>query len=257
MKFKKTSIFLVSLLSLLTSCGNKSIAGTYGFQMGKEKGTHFGFSLTLTEEASTIEGVPSDAKKCEFSFSLGAKEGEDADSLIAIVSMIASALESEGKSLTFPAYYDKGEKVSRDGEQELKLGFDLTKIKNIYNAAIADVEDAPAFPEITPDKVEKIVYTTYLDNKVTLYIPVGGEDLFYQLYWYGIDINTDTEGKIVFNDSPYGVHDEGTHPTAEDVKAINETHNYAAVHETFFKNLELSGGAYRDYYTLAMGLLKQ
>ena len=64
MKFKKTSIFLVSLLSLLTSCGNKSIAGTYGFQMGKEKGTHFGFSLTLTEEASTIEGVPSDAKKC-------------------------------------------------------------------------------------------------------------------------------------------------------------------------------------------------
>ena len=259
MKFKKTSIFLVSLLSLLTGCGTQTMTGRYGFQMGKEKGTHFGFFLTLTDEASTIEGAKPGSKKCEFSFSLGAKEGEGSDSIIGIIAMIAEVLEEQGQQITLQAYYYIGDTVTKDGEQEIKLGFDLTKIKEAYESLIVDAEipDAPPFPQITADKVEKLIYTTYKENKVNLYIPVGQEDLLYQLYWYGIDVNMDAEQKIVFNDSPYGAHEPGTHPTADDVKAINENHNFAAIHKDFYEKIDVFNVKYRDYYTLDMGLLKQ
>ena len=259
MKFKKTSILLVSALSLLTGCGTKTMAGTYGFQMGKEKGTHFGFFLTLTDDASTIEGVKEGSKKCEFSFSLGAKEGQGSDSIISVIAMIAEMLEEQGQKITVEAYYYQGDKVSKDGEQEIKLGFDLTAIKDLYNSIAEDPDapDLPPFPEITADHVEKIVYTTYGANKVNMYIPVGIEDLLYQLYWYGIDVNINDQERIVFNQSPCGTHEPGTHPTAEDVTAINETYEYVNAHKDFYAKMEIPNKPYRDYYTLDLGLIKQ
>ena len=50
MKFKKL-LLLGMMLPLATSCGfNGDISGTYGFQLGKETGTHFGLFLALSND---------------------------------------------------------------------------------------------------------------------------------------------------------------------------------------------------------------
>lgn len=49
-KLKRTPILLAAIASLLTSCGSKSIAGQYGFQLGKANGTHFGIFINLKDE---------------------------------------------------------------------------------------------------------------------------------------------------------------------------------------------------------------
>ena len=256
MKHRILPILFVSMMSLLTTgCGGDSIAGTYSFQMGKETGTHFGVYLDMTDNYITLEEHPEETQKyksCSFTFSLGADKGEDkADSLIALINEIAKLLGQEGQKITLPAYYYMGDIQERNGEKEVMLGIDFDEIKKI----IFGEESEIPVPDLGPEVVEHIVFTTYIDSTINLYIPVGQVDVLYQLYWYGLDVNVDEYGLIVLQDSPYGEHEAGSHPTADDVTKINET--FKQDHEKIGLLLDLDLSTYRDYYTLQMGLVKQ
>ena len=63
MKLKTTTVLLFTTALLLSACNKKSIAGIYGFQMGKEKGTHFGIFLKLTDKYITLSSQPEETKK--------------------------------------------------------------------------------------------------------------------------------------------------------------------------------------------------
>ena len=247
----KTPSLLVATATMLASCSTGSIAGTYGFQMGKETGTHFGVYLKLTDKYVTIESQPEETKKykeCTFSFSI--KYGDDTNDIANIIAGFAELLGGDGDKLSIKGYYYKSGKSLKDGSQELKLGVDFSYLKEQYPG----LEDLK-FPELTPDVIEKVVYTTYLSNVVTLNIPVGIEDLLFQLYWYGIDFEyvNDVVEMVQLPEEKH--HEPGTHPTDADVELINQT--YKADHQTLFDNLQLTISAYRDYYTLGMGLAKK
>lgn len=254
---KIPSLFIAATAMMLTSCSTSSIAGLYGFQMGKESGTHFGFFLKLTDKTKVIESSdPSEDtknyKECEISFSV--KFGSDTESISNIIALIAQMLGQEGNKITIPGYYYKSGKTLRDGSIELKLGIDFNFVKDVIeDIEIQDFE----FPVLDPDMIEKVIYTTYLKNTVTVAIPVGFEDLVFQLYWYGIDFAyNEQEDRLYIVDLPEEqVHEPGTHPTPEDVERINQT--YIEDHKVIIEKYELDIDAYRDYYTLAMGLVKK
>ena len=250
---KKISLLFIASLSLLSSCKQKSIAGTYGFQMGKENGTHFGFYITLTDEYTTLESQPEVTdkyKKCEFSFSM---ETGDSESGSSIITLIGTMLKQEGQDvIKVPAYYYQSGKKINDIEEELKVGIDFAFLKDIYDDV--DTTDL-SFPTLQPDTIEKLIYTTYGDNKVTMYIPVGEIDAIYQLYWYGVDVTYTSGDGIKIGESPDGVHDVGTHPTQEEVAAINE--HFGTNHADLSSIIGLSLSTYRDYHTLAMGMVKR
>ena len=67
MKLKKI-LSLLFLTPLVISCNNNSMAGTYKFQMGKEKGTHFGLFLELKDNPYTAYEDVKDCKELELSF---------------------------------------------------------------------------------------------------------------------------------------------------------------------------------------------
>ena len=256
MKHKKIPIILVGLLSMMTACGGKSIAGTYGFQMGKENSTHFGLFIKLTDNYVTLKSQPEVTDKYkvfEISFSVAFSDPEKNETISSIFTTIASILNQDnGEKITIPGYYYKGERVSKTGEQELKIGIDFSFIEDVLeNVDTTDI----TFPTLEPDIIEKLLYTTYAHDQVTMYIPVGEIDVIYQLYWYGVDLAySDTDG-IYLTESSYGAHEPGTHPTAEDVEQINKT--FKDEHSLISEKLGMDLSTYRDYYTLAMGLLKQ
>lgn len=258
--FKKSALF-ISLVPLLVSCGTNSIAGRYGFQMGKEKGTHFGLFVTLTDKYTTIESEPEKTnfyKLCELSGTISSSDGSSA--MANIVTIIGTILGQEGDMFTVPAYYYKSGKVTKTGEEEIKIGIDFSFIKNIFDTSETEEPSDITFPELKPEMIEKLIYTTYNGNVLTLNIPVSQNDILYQLYWYGIDLAYNEEQGLYTTESSYGVHEIGTHPTAEDVTKINETYkdDHAQVAELFATlDFDISFNSYRDYHTLGMGLLKQ
>lgn len=249
MKVIKTPLLLTAFLSLLTSCSNNSIAGTYGFQMGKENSTHFGIYLTLTDDYTTVGEVSDQYKVCEFAFTL--KFNNEDESMASLLEMIGQILKQEGDTVTLQGFYAEGDKVSPDGEKELKVGFDLSFLKD----ELKDVDPDVDFPSLDPTIVEKLIYTTYANDVITMYVPVGQADAIFQLYWYGVDVSLTLEDGLTIKESPYGVHEVGTHPTADDIAEINKT--FKEGHEMLGLLVEADLTTYRDYYTLAMGLNKK
>ena len=259
MRRKYTPILLISALSLLTSCDMNSIAGTYSFQMGKDTGTHFGLYLNLTDEYMNLEDAPGENekyKKCEYKFSLGAKEDDSNDDLISLVQMLSNMINGEEKNeIIVPGYYYKTDKKTKDGQTELKMGVEFSFVNKVLedNGLADDFE--LGVPTLGPDIIEKLVYTTYADQTVTMYIPVSEIDIMFQLYWYGIDFAINDDDDLVIVDSSYGAHEVGTHPTKEDIDKINET--YEEEHRKFIRNYEMDISTYRDYYTLGMKMMKK
>ena len=253
MKMKAITALLFTTSMLLTACNNKSIAGRYGFQMGKEKGTHFGLFLDLTDNYVTIESQPEVTNKYkECKYTLAVSQGEnDSESVTNLITLLGAFLHQDGDIITIPGYYYKGEKIGKTKEIELKMGIDFNFMKELIDDADSDNDDLN-FPVLEPEMVEKIVYTTYGNNTVTMYIPVAEQDAIFQLYWYGIDVTYDSEG--IHLNTDIEAHPAGTHPTAEQVAAINET--YGAAHQELGNLIDIDLSTYRDYYTLAMGLIK-
>ena len=107
-------------------------------------------------------------------------------------------------------------------------------------------EDDPAsaipddYFDITPQQTAKFVYSTISKTTLVFNIPVSMDDLFYQLYWYGLDLN-DIEAEIT-------AHPAGSHPTAEDIRYINEELHYSETHDD---------KTFRDYHTLSLSLTKK
>ena len=119
-RLAKTPFLLLAISSLLTACSQKSIAGTYGFQLGKEKGTHFGIYLNLSDKKFKDEEHPeidAKAKKCSFSFS--ANLDGDSSELAELLNSIKAILNQEGKKrVTIPGYYFPAGKVTRTAPEQ-------------------------------------------------------------------------------------------------------------------------------------------
>ena len=234
MKIKKM-ITALSLFPLLTSCGKNSIAGTYSFQMGKEKGTHFGLFLDLKDDAYTEHEEVVDCKKMSFSFNVSFPKGDSKETQEEIGSIL-DTLKDENGNYSLDGYYKLGEERNKAGEQRLKIGFSffyiLETIEDLFKDATGDelsdnMKQALELLNNT-DFIQSIVYATYSTGEVNLYIPVSMDDVYYQLYWYGYDVQIN-ETDYTVNLVNVTKHDFGTVPTSEDVASINQT--FAQDHE--------------------------
>ena len=255
MKYTKAPVLLFTAALLLSSCSKNSIAGKYGFQMGKEKGTHFGLFMELTDNYVTLESQPDATNKyksAEFSFAIKMGEEDDSESMSNIIALVGQFLNQTGDVIKIPAYYYKGNKIPKTNNIELKVGIDFNFIKDVVD----DVDTSVAFPVLEPDTIEKLVYTTYGNNTITMYVPVGEADAIFQLYWYGVDIYKDSEGNILIN-TELTEHPAGSHPTAEEIAEINKDNKYGEEHAWLGSLIGADLSKYRDFYTLAMGLNKQ
>ena len=234
MKTKKI-ITTLCLFPLLVSCGKNSISGTYAFQMGKEKGTHFGLYLDLFDDAYTEHEEVVNCKKMNFSFNASFPTGSGEETQEEIGSVL-DTLKDENGNYVLDGYYKLEDVRNKLGEQKLTLGFSFLYIVNTIEDLYKDAmgEDLPENAKQTLellnnlDFIESIVYATYVKGEVNLYIPVSMDDVYYQLYWYGYDVRIREEDYSVelVNVTK---HDFGSVPTEDDVASINQT--FAQDHE--------------------------
>ena len=126
---------------------------------------------------------------------------------------------------------------------QLKNGIDcyytLTEIKTDYGIRMRfgiDPEDFDLVPSETfdPEMVEQymeyIILAHWKKRAITLQIPVSVDDVIYQLSWYGMYIDIDTESVVPLNENLLpGIHGEerfGTHPTKQEVNIMNKNFAY-------------------------------
>lgn len=254
MKIKKLLV-LGSMLPLITSCGNKSIAGTYYFQMGKEKGTHFGLFLDLSDDAYTEHEEVVDCKNMALSFNASFPSG-DSEETQEEMNSILDFLKDENGNFSLKGYYKLGDEYNKAGEQRLVVGFNFLYILETFESGYESIAEEPMPDDLksaldilnNTGLIQSLLYATYSSDGVNCYIPVSLDDVYYQLYWYGYDvqINKETyEIKLV----DVTKHDFGTNPTKDDVDAINET----------FKtdHAGLAFTTYRAFNDLKLTLLKK
>ena len=242
----KRSSFIpfVSLFFLsLTSCGGQGYLGKYSFQMGRDKGVHVAATIELTNE-DVLEQENVIGKAFTFTVDLQTKEEktEEPGEYDFLIGILYTAL---GDGTCVKGYYRVGE-VYKNEKHVLHLGFSINEsVKDLIRTII---EDETADVELRPELIEKIVFSTI--DTTTLYItaPVSGDDLLYQLYWYGYDIYQD-ENEIYRIDylPEEKKHDIGSHPTSDEVALINSDTQYKERHKDT---------TYRDYHTLSLGLIK-
>ena len=104
--------------------------------------------------------------------------------------------------------------------------------------------------------VELIIYATISKKEVNIAIPVSIVDLLLQLYWYGYDIDFEN---FEFKDSPHGLHSKGSHPTADDIKKINDD-GFLEKHIIPYSITTLTGissFSFRDYNVVHIGLARE
>ena len=252
MRLHKTLLF-TSIIPLLISCNANDIAGIYSFQLGKDTGTHFGIQLKLSNKyyvPAEGESVPAKTYK-EFNLTMSAKfPQEDGGGIGETIDSILSYF-TEG----IPGYYQLTSEKNRRGEQRLKIGLSYAEIfktiKNAYEGTAGmplPEETVEALNVLNDSKIiESLLYATYKDSTVNLYVPVSMDDLYYQLYWYGVDIKVKSffDFEVVYFDG----HPIGTNPTQEEVDEINQT--FPAEHEG------CQFTTYRAFNQLQMGLAKK
>ena len=266
MKHKKFLTF-IPVLGMLFSCNQKSIAGVYYFQMGKDQGTHFGVYVTLSNKKWESEKHPvADAKMLYFDLNIGGDK-KSSGSFLEELAKILADLRGDKKYILSGYYYR--DRTLRDGEQEVKIGIDLDDLFNSFQTIDVDDPEDPAEPEalvlrlgdeeetpsedpsedeptipdteeyedlLLPEDIEKVLFTTYQSDTLKLYIPVSFNDLLFQFYWYGVDYRVDDYGlperfeNKWWPEEQANLHLAGTHPTAADVTYINETLNYGETH---------------------------
>ena len=190
MKFKHIGLLGASL-PLLLSCTPSNIAGTYTFQLGKETGTHFGIYLTLTNEQY---GTPEENLK-QFDLAASISSSQEGSFIPADLEEALEVIKKEDGRYHIPGYYQVTGEVTPKGETRLIMGLDIDVIidyvKQIYKALMEKDLDIPqeTIDLIKNSKViDKIVYSSYKDDYVYCYVPVSFADIYYQLYWYGYDL---------------------------------------------------------------------
>ena len=263
MIFKK-ALLAFSMIPFLVSCNtNSSIAGTYGFQMGKEAGTHFGFFLELTDNTYTAADVTEEGLK-ECILSLSVRNGKEEEGSTAIKDIMALFTDDE-EGASLKGFYKLTNEVNKQGETRLMMGLSFSyiveRIRGIYESS---TEEQP--PEMLDkieqlghkESVQKLLYATYKKDMVNVYVPVSIEDAVYQLYWYGVDLqiyytdpNDVTTLEIGIEDVT--VHEFGTEPTADEIAAINQT--YEAKHNAM--EIINCSTTFRSFHQLKMGLAKK
>ena len=256
MKIKKI-ITLGCMIPLLASCGAKSIAGRYGFQMGREKGTHFGLFLDLYDDAYSGQAQVQDAKKMKLSFNASFPAGDSQETQEAIDSVLDLFKDPETGDFSLNGYYKTGNEVNEKGEPRLVIGLDfiyifqsgLSVYKEITGQEISQ-EAQDALEILNNDGlIQSLLIATYAKEEVNAYIPVSMDDVYYQLYWYGYDIQI-VSGEENFDIElvPVTKHDFGTTPTKEDVEEINKT--FPAEHQG------MQFTTYRAFNQLKLTLIK-
>ena len=231
MKIKKVLAF-ASMIPLLASCGTKSIAGRYGFQMGKEKGTHFGLFMNLFDDAYDGEVEIEDAKKMTFAFNATFPGDESEETQESMESILDLFKDPETGDFTVKGYYKTGSETNEKGEPRLIIGFDflyiLQSASDVYKEVTGEEadEDIKSTLEILNKEglIQSLLIATYGTDEINAYIPVSIDDVYYQLYWYGYDIKVTQEGED-FNIELADVtkHAFGTTPTKADIDEINKT----------------------------------
>ena len=257
---KRLKVIPFMLLPLaLSSCGKNGFLGTYSFQLGRNSGTHFGVFATTTDKVytyvddeGTVITMP-DSKVMNIRLNLG---GTNVGGIVDLLNV---------DDVTIKTYYSIGKKLGGDLGNVLNFGFN---IKEIIETIVPTEPDTPdesglrrdgdtpsegdegedpviSIPEdiydITPEDTAKIVYSTISKSTIVFNIPVSMDDLIFQLYWYGLDLN-DFEAELV-------EHAPGSHPlTKDEIDHINNDLHYPDTHD---------GKLFRDYHTLSLTLTKK
>lgn len=253
MKLTKKALLLTSMIPLLASCSTSSIAGTYYFQMGKEQGTHFGVYLYLTDEAYIPEEGEDIGNESFKKFTFDAsfqfpteEEGSASEAIESILKYFPNGI---------PGYYRLTDEKNPKGEQRIKVGINYHDVYDTFKQIYKDTagEDFPVEEEELETLnnsavIQSLLYTTYKDSTVNMYIPVSFDDVYYQLYWYGKDVKINIE-QFEINIVDVTPHDLGTHPKAEEIEAINKTF------ETEHQGCMIT--TFRDFNQVKMGLIKK
>ncbi|MCR4911674.1 MAG: hypothetical protein K5925_04045 [Bacilli bacterium] len=264
MKLKKLFLF-TSIIPLLTSCNTSDISGMYSFQLGKDTSTHIGVFLEMKNTEYVFEKEPDKKGYKDFTLSVSMKINDDEESdFRKEIEEILKALADEKGNTSLPGYYKYTDEQNKQGENRVIIGFDYGTIANkaitYYNTTVpaeeqidpADIDDMVKSIE-NNGAINALLYATYKDSVMNIYVPVSLEDAYYQVYWYGYDIQVKLDFElpipIDFKIVEVEKHPFGSHPTEDEVKAINET--FAEKHEGMLIE------AFRDYNALKLGLNKK
>ena len=262
-KFIAILLSIITILSFTLFGCNKSFEGTYSFRMGKYDDKYFEISLQLTEDDYIYEGTNYGKK---FTLNVDFANmfiGEDDGGL---AMQIATFFQN---GLSIPGYYNAGETSDKGTKLDFGLSVDklLGDIDAVYGELIKLVLGstlteyfASTGIELDGDILEYIILAYANGEVVDMIIPVSVEDLLFQLYWYGIDINRETLDFVKVD-----AHEIGTHPTKEQVELVNQT--YPATHFEKVDTGELDEYDqpitydkeiyYRDFHTINLELLKK
>ena len=230
---KHFALALLTLTSLLTSCASSDPAGTYSFRMGKDKGAHFAVFLELTNKS--YETDPSKGNLFTLSLEIelepNASSSEQTTSIEeeGSIDPIYDLLPIDLNHLQVGGYYRVGN--TQEDANRLYMG--------VSSIAGLDFGDDLSLP---PDLVEYFMISSIYPNHVDIVLPVSTQDLSLQLYWFGFLWDTE----YVEEDLNLVPHEIGSHPTSDDIIAINKD-------GAFEKHY---GYPFRDYNTITMGLNK-
>ena len=261
MKKKKALLIATMLASIaLTSCGEQTYHGTYQFQMGKQAGSHIGIYMDLTGDNIQVEVNKEKVNMEKFTLRFSTPTGDNNGQ--GLVGNFLSSFEN-GLSGGYKIEY-----LAEKNENHLTL-VPVIDISQLMAMAESSEEGDSSSQESTSSQEEFVIPSEYVDdiliatfdnNTINVTVPVSLNDLMFQLYWYGFDI-FDPLGEYEIEK-----HEHGTHPTAEDVKKINETFN---AEDRTFKHLNLDAlmkykaalypipvVEYRDFNQLTMSLSK-
>ena len=260
--------FLIPVLLpfFLASCSARGVEGVYSFQLGKEDGRHMYACLELTNEKQQKKDdqdlpmvdengnpVYEDGNIFRINMSMNFYSGIDEDDIPDIDSNgNTNGDPNQGQPANPEAGQDSEDKDTdthidglyrigetfRDGSKELLLN------PNLFGAYIDS------------SYVELVIFATVTKKNVSITIPVSIADFVLQLYWYGYDV--DFANFDIVNMPEEYHHPKGSHPTAAEVKAINDD-GFADNHpipsmllDYFPYNFQ-----FRDYNAVHLGLTKE
>ena len=225
---------LLILPALLGACTGNSFAGKYSFMLGKQDGSHMYAVLDMKDEVQTgkdeNDQIVEKGKKYTLEMSMDFNSGLSDLADVDFDELDGDSSGDGGEGQQGRTYFVDEAPIETEGEEEGEVIEDSYKVKGYYRIGearrdgshelllgiVTDIEEL----SVIDDKiVELIIYATISKKEFNIAIPVSIVDLLLQLYWYGYDIDFEN---FEFKDSPHGLHSKGSHPTADDIKKIND-----------------------------------